>query len=138
MLDILVTEKPLNIDEAYSKVLSNEAGAVNIFSGTIRNKTQSKEVLRLEYEAYKKMALKEMEKIAAMAENKWPVKNIVIHHRYGVLNIGDCAVIIAVSTPHRKESFQACEFIIDTLKKSVPIWKKEIFEDGEVWVASHP
>ncbi|NNF20740.1 MAG: molybdenum cofactor biosynthesis protein MoaE [Saprospiraceae bacterium] len=138
MIDLLITEDPLNVNEAYSKALNNEAGAINIFSGTIRNKTQSKEVLRLEYEAYEKMATKEMEKIASKAMKKWPVKNIVIHHRYGLLNIGDCAVIIAVSTPHRKESFEACEFIINTLKETVPIWKKEVFEDGEVWVASHP
>jgi molybdopterin synthase catalytic subunit len=138
MIDILVTEKPLNIGVVYSKASNEEAGAINIFTGTIRNKTQKKEVVRLEYETYEKMALKEMEKIADIAMKKWPLKNVIIHHRHGLLNIRDAAVIIAVSTPHRKESFEACEFIINTLKETVPIWKKEIFFDGEEWVSAHP
>jgi len=84
------------------------------------------------------MAIKEMQKIAARAAEKWPVEKMVIHHRVGTLAIGEIAVIIAVATPHRKAAFEACEFAIDTLKETVPIWKKEIFKDGEVWVAAHP
>jgi molybdopterin synthase catalytic subunit len=84
------------------------------------------------------MAISEMHKIAAQACEKWQIQGIAIHHRVGVLEIGDAAVVIAVSTPHRAEAFEACKWVIDTLKQSVPIWKKEIFEDGEVWAAAHP
>ena len=84
------------------------------------------------------MALSEMKKIALQMQEQWPTEKISIHHRVGNLGIRDIAVIIAVSTPHRKAAFAACEFAIDTLKETVPIWKKEIFEDGEVWVAAHP
>ena len=84
------------------------------------------------------MAKKEMQKIAEQAMQKFDAIKISIHHRVGVLQIGEIPVIIAVSTPHRKAAFEACEFCIDTLKETVPIWKKEFFEDGEVWVAAHP
>ena len=95
-------------------------------------------MLRLEFEAYAPMAISEMTKIAAEVEQRWQAHHVVIHHRVGSLAIGDIAVIIAVSTPHRKAAFEACQYAIDTLKETVPIWKKEIFEDGEVWVAAHP
>lgn len=94
--------------------------------------------MRLEFEAYEPMALSEMGKIANQAAEKWPVKRILIHHRVGVLGVGDVPVIIAVSAANRAAAFDACRFIIDTLKQTVPIWKKEIFEDGEIWVAAHP
>jgi molybdopterin synthase catalytic subunit len=84
------------------------------------------------------MAIKEMEKIADQAYQQWPVQKILIHHRVGVLQIGEIPVIIAVSAAHRDAAFEACRFLIDTLKQTVPIWKREIFEDGEVWVAAHP
>ena len=89
-------------------------------------------------EAYDPMAEKEIQKIVDQAKAKWPVIKAVVVHRKGHLEIGEAAVVIAVSTPHRKASFQACEFIIDTLKQTVPIWKKEIFEGGEEWVSAHP
>ena len=84
------------------------------------------------------MALSEMRKIADDTLVKWPVDKIVIHHRTGTLNIGDVAVVIAVSAAHRDAAFGACRYAIDTLKQTVPIWKKEVFEDGEAWVAAHP
>ena len=84
------------------------------------------------------MAVQEMRKIAEKAIEKWPVHAIAIHHRTGVLFAGDIAVIIAVSAAHRDAAFSACRYAIDTLKVTVPIWKKEVFEDGEVWVAAHP
>jgi molybdopterin synthase catalytic subunit len=83
------------------------------------------------------MAVKKMEEVVAEARTKWPVEKAAVVHRKGILQIGEAAVVIAVSTPHRKASFEACEFIIDTMKQVVPIWKKEIFEDGEIWVAAH-
>jgi len=84
------------------------------------------------------MAIKEMQKIADYAKWKWKAEKIAIHHRVGSLTIGEIAVVIAVATPHRKASFEACEYCIDTLKETVPIWKKEFFEGGEIWVAAHP
>ena len=138
MSDIQISSSPLNISACIEKVSSPESGGIDVFIGKIRNVTADKKVLRLEYEAYESMALKEMHKIADEALRKWPVENIVIHHRTGVLQIGEAAVVIAVAAPHRDAAFEACRFAIDTLKETVPIWKKEIFEDGEVWVAAHP
>lgn len=117
---------------------SASCGAINTFVGTVRNQTKGKTVLYLDFEAYEPMALKEMHKIADQAIERWPIEHISFVHRVGKLEIGDEAVFIAVSTPHRKASFEACQFCIDTLKETVPIWKKEVFEDGEVWVAAHP
>lgn len=135
---IHISETALDTQAVLDLVTDPGSGAVDIFVGTVRNLTKGKKVLRLDFEAYEKMALSEMAKIAAEATEKWPVKKMAIHHRVGSLSVGDIAVIIAVSTPHRKASFGACQYAIDTLKLSVPIWKKEIFEDGEVWVAAHP
>ena len=136
--DIAIYDKPLDITTASDLAASDGAGALNIFAGYIRNKTKSKDVVRLDYEAYEPMALKVMTKIAEEASQKWPIDKVVIHHRVGTLHVGEIAVIIAVSTPHRQESFAACQYIIDTLKLKVPIWKKEIFTDGEEWVSDHP
>lgn len=135
---IQLSEEPIDITGIVASVSSEKAGAVDLFVGTVRNKTQGRKVVRLEFEAYDSMAVSEMEKIAAEVKEKWPVEKIAIHHRKGVLNIGDVAVVIAVSSPHRKEAFEACRYAIDTLKETVPIWKKEIFEDGAIWVAAHP
>jgi len=135
---IHISENPLQVQEILDLVRDDGSGAVDIFVGTVRNQTKGKLVLQLDFEAYEKMALSEMQKIADQAVEKWPVKKMAMYHRVGSLKVGDIAVIIAVSTPHRKASFEACQFGIDTLKLSVPIWKKEIFEDGEVWVAAHP
>lgn len=135
---IAITDQPLNPQLLIDRVSSSGAGAVNVFIGTVRDQTKGKKVVKLEYEAYDAMAVAEMEKIANAAREQWPIEKVAIHHRKGELHVGDLAVIVAVSTPHRLASFQACQFIIDTLKQTVPIWKKEIFEDGEVWVAAHP
>jgi molybdopterin synthase catalytic subunit len=118
--------------------MSPESGGIDVFIGTVRNATKGKPVIHLEFEAYEKMAVNEMGKIAAQAFEKWPIQKILIHHRTGVLQIGEIPVIIAVSAAHRDAAFDACRYLIDTLKQTVPIWKKEIFEDGEVWVAAHP
>jgi molybdopterin synthase catalytic subunit len=104
----------------------------------VRNATKGKQVVRLEFEAYEKMAVSELNKIAEEVVKRWPVHKIVIHHRTGILEVGEVPVIIAVSAAHRAAAFDACRYTIDTLKQTVPIWKKEVFEDGEVWVAAHP
>lgn len=138
MIDLKILDVPLDVAACTDFVQSPSAGAIDIFVGTVRNQTKGKEVLRLEFEAYVPMALSEMQKIAAQAQIQWPVQKISFHHRIGTLHVGEIAVIIAVSTPHRKASFEACQYCIDTLKTTVPIWKKEIFRDGAVWVAAHP
>ena len=135
---IEIYSTPLNVTDCVDWIMSPQAGGIDIFIGTVRDATKGKKVMRLEFEAYKNMALKEMEKIAQQAYSKWPVQKILVHHRTGVLQVGEIPVIIAVAAAHRDAAFDACRYIIDTLKQTVPIWKKEIFEDGEVWVAAHP
>ncbi|MGZ3873765.1 MAG: molybdenum cofactor biosynthesis protein MoaE [Mucilaginibacter sp.] len=135
---IQIFTSTLNVQSALEWIMSPESGGIDIFVGTVRNATKGKQVVRLEFEAYEPMALAEMKKITAQAFQKWPVQKVLIHHRTGVLSVGEVPVIIAVSAAHRAAAFDACRFIIDTLKQTVPIWKKEMFEDGEVWVAAHP
>ena len=138
MIDIQLLHTPLQPQQCINFVTSESAGGIDVFIGTVRNQTKGKRVVRLEFEAYEPMAISEMRKIAEQVKGRWPAEKVAFHHRVGVLNPGEIAVIIAVSTPHRKASFEACQYAIDTLKETVPIWKKEIFEDGEVWVAAHP
>ena len=137
MIDIKISNEPLNAADSIATISDHECGGEVVFIGTIRNRTKGKTVMRLEYECYQSMALKEMRKIAAEALHRWTVKNILIHHRTGSLQVGDIAVVIVVSAPHREAAFNACRYAIDTLKKTVPIWKKEIFDDGEEWVSPH-
>jgi len=136
--EIKISSQTLNTQACINWVMLPESGGIDVFIGTVRNATKGKTVLRLEFEAYEKMAIAEMEKIAAQALTKWPVQKLLIHHRTGILTVGEIPVIIAVSAAHRDAAFEACRYVIDTLKQTVPIWKKEIFEDGEVWVAAHP
>ncbi|VAW29126.1 Molybdopterin synthase catalytic subunit MoaE [hydrothermal vent metagenome] len=138
MNTVLVTDQPLDTQAIISSVEAPEGGAVNVFMGTVRNATKGKKVLKLEFEAYEPMATKELIKIVEKAKTNWPLIKAVVHHRTGEMQIGEVPVVIAVSTAHRGAGFEACQFIIDTLKETVPIWKKEFFEDGEVWVAAHP
>lgn len=137
-IDILLTESPLTVQACEAFVNAPGAGGTVLFIGTVRNQTKGKTVVRLEFEAYAPMAIAEMEKIAKQALTRFLVHKIAIHHQTGILQIGDIPVIIAVSAAHRSAAFEACQFCIDTLKQTVPIWKKEVFEDGETWVAAHP
>ncbi len=131
--------RPIDVGACYSWTLDAASGGINIFSGIVRDNTKGRKTLRLEYEAYEPMALAEMGKIARTCAEKWPDMNaLLIHHRLGSLQIGEAAVLIAVAAPHRLTTFDACRFIIDTLKQTVPIWKKEFFEDGESWVSAFP
>ncbi|HYC30620.1 MAG TPA: molybdenum cofactor biosynthesis protein MoaE [Chitinophagaceae bacterium] len=136
--DIKISAEVLDISRCIQWVMSPQCGGIDVFIGTVRDNTKGKKVLRLEFEAYESMALKEMQKIAEQAMEKWKVTRVLVHHRTGVLNAGEVPVIIAVAAPHRAAAFDACRFIIDTLKQTVPIWKKEVFEDGETWVNAHP
>ena len=137
-IDVKISSKPLNPDDANAFVTNELCGGIVTFIGTARKFTQNKEVLRLEFEAYEPMAVKEMTRIAEQILQDFPAEKVAIHHRVGTVGLKEIAVIIAVACPHRKAAFAACEYAIDTLKETVPIWKKEIFEDGEVWVAAHP
>lgn len=137
-IDILLTEAPLGAASCIEKVMQDDCGGINIFMGTVRNSTKNKTVIQLEFEAYHSMAVSEIKKIAEDVLQKWPVKKILIHHRTGILKVGEIPVIIAVSAAHRDAAFEACRYTIDTLKKTVPIWKKEVFENGESWVSAHP
>ena len=138
MIDIQLLDTPLSVEQCNQLVADPAAGGTVVFVGTVRNSTQSRTVERLDFEAYAPMAIKEMRKIAEEAVEKYGALKCAIHHRVGSLDILEIAVIIAVATPHRKAAFDACEYAIDRLKETVPIWKKEIFADGEVWVSAHP
>lgn len=138
MIDIQLKDTPIFPQDCIDFVADDGTGGSTVFIGTVRNRTKGKTVLRLEFESYAPMAISEMKKIAEATKTRWSCTKISIHHRVGVLAIGEIAVIIAVATPHRKAAFEACEFCIDTLKETVPIWKREFFEDGDVWVAAHP
>ena len=138
MTNIKIFSAPLNVQSCIDWVMSPESGGIDVFIGTVRDVTKGKKVVRLEFEAYEQMALKEMTKIAEYAMARWPVHKFLIHHRTGILQIGEIPVIIAVSAAHRNAAFEACRYAIDTLKQTVPIWKKEVFEDGDEWVAAHP
>ncbi len=137
-LSLKLSIEPLNLLDCYQFALDATCGAVHTFVGTVRNHHLDKQVTHLEFEAYREMAIGEMKKIAKEAFTKWPCKKMAIHHRIGRTHIKEAAVIIAVSTPHRQEGFQACAFVIDQLKKTVPIWKKECYQNGEVWVGATP
>ena len=139
LIHIDLIDQPIDVNAALQTVEDDGAGAINTFIGTVRNKSTGRPVVRLEYEAYDSMALHQLRKVAEQAQQQWPMlRKVTVIHRKGTLNIGDVAVIVAVSTPHRAESFAACQYIIDTLKQVVTIWKKEFYEDGDVWVAAHP
>ena len=138
MIDIRLSSPPLSIAACEESVLTPDAGGTVVFIGTVRNNTKGKPVVRLEFEAYEPMAISEMQKIAQQAIEKFSVLKVAIHHAIGVLDIGEIPVIIAVSAAHRGAAFDACEYCIDTLKQTVPIWKKEVYGDGEVWVSAHP
>jgi molybdopterin synthase catalytic subunit len=129
-----LTAEPIVIDELLAAVSDPKAGAVVLFIGTTRDNNEGRQVERLEYEAYAGMAEKELAKIAATARERWPIARIAIVHRTGVVPIGMASVAIAVSSAHRADAFEAARHTIDRLKEIVPIWKKEFFEGGAVWI----
>ena len=128
----------IDIGEANKYLGSDTAGAINLFIGTVRNHSKGKTVLHLDFEAYEPMALKEMEKLGKLAKDKWPLYEVAIIHAVGSKLPGEPVVVIGVSSAHRDASFEACRFLIDELKNTVPIWKKEYYEDNSVWVNAHP
>jgi molybdopterin synthase catalytic subunit len=134
---IEITESPIDHAALTDRVRSNQAGAVCTFLGTVREMTGDRRTASLDYEAYPEMALKKMAELEAEARTRWPVIESAIVHRVGHLELGEISVVVAVSCPHRDQAFDACKWLIDTLKEVVPIWKKEVWVDGtEEWV--HP
>jgi molybdopterin synthase catalytic subunit len=131
---IRVQAEPLELTELIRAVEDPAAGGLVTFSGVVRDHHDGKHVTAIAYEAYGQMADAKMRQIAAEVEHRWPECRIAIIHRTGKLEIGEASVLIAVSAPHRAEAFDACEYAIDTLKQIVPIWKKEAYDDGEVWL----
>ncbi len=132
---ILITEEHLSADEALRVISSEEAGGYVIFLGKVREKEKGyPKVLKLIYEAYDEMAVKEMERIRREAMERFPVKDVIIWHRKGELKVEEETMLIAVAAPHRKEAFEACEWIVDEVKRRVPVWKKEVTERGSFWV----
>jgi molybdopterin synthase catalytic subunit len=131
-----ISKEPINIQAVIDKVVEREAGAITTFIGTVRELTHGKKTLFLIYEAYEAMAVKKLAQIGAEIEERWPGAKAAITHRVGRLEITDVAVVIAVSTPHRADSFEASRYAIERIKEIVPIWKKEHWEDGEEWIGN--
>ena len=131
-----IVSEPIDATAVAAAVASPHAGAVVTFLGTTRDHNDGRQVTRLEYEAYPSMAVAEMRRIGDRAREQWSIEAIAIVHRIGVVPVGEASVVIAVSAAHRGEAFAACRFAIDRLKEVVPIWKKEHFEGGEVWIGS--
>lgn len=129
-----ITEDPIDLNDVYHKVVRAEAGAVSTFTGIVREFTHGKRTLYLEYQAYASMAEKKLAEIGAEIKERWGNTETAIVHRIGRLEISEIAVAIAVSTPHRADSFAACRYAIERIKEMVPIWKKEHWEDGSVWI----
>jgi molybdopterin synthase catalytic subunit len=132
-ISVAIQEEPLELAPLVRLVERPEAGAVATFSGNVRVQNRGRRVEYLEYDAYRPMAEKQLRAIAEEAVRRWPCR-IAIRHRVGRLEIGEPSVLVAVATAHRAEAFAACRFAIDALKEQVPIWKKEVWEGGEVWI----
>jgi molybdopterin synthase catalytic subunit len=124
----------LDVRTLAQQLASQADGAIVTFSGIVRGTNQGKKVLFLEYEAYPEMAAKMMERIGKEIRDTWGLASVRMQHRVGRLNVGETSVVIVVAAPHRDDAFAACQYAINRLKRIVPIWKKEVFEDGEVWV----
>ena len=129
-----ISQEPINTQSVIDKVVQREAGAITTFIGTVRELTHGKKTLYLIYEAYEPMAVKKLEQIGQEIEEKWSGSKVAITHRVGKLDITDIAVVIAVSTPHRADSYEANRYAIERIKQIVPIWKKEHWEDGQEWI----
>jgi molybdopterin synthase catalytic subunit len=129
-----VTADPLSPDRLVEHVRKDEAGAVALFYGVVRNNNMGRRVLYLEYDAYPGMATKVMRQIAEDALSRSEITDVAMQHRTGRLEIGETSLLIAVSSPHRKEAFDACHALVDRFKEIVPIWKKEVWEGGEEWI----
>lgn len=130
----LLVRDPIEVQQVKDRLQKPEDGALVIFEGVVRDNANEKKVRFLEYDAYDSMALKKIEEIGMRAKEKYEIRDIAIVHRLGHMDIGECSIVIAVASAHRAAAFDACRFTIDEIKRSVPIWKKEFYADGEVWI----
>lgn len=133
---IEVTRSEIDTHAVVQSVSSYTSGAVVVFLGTARQDREGKKLVLLDYDAYPEMALKKLEEVRQEVMERWPADKVSIVHRFGPIQVGDVSVAIAVSCPHRKQAFEACEYAIDRVKEIVPVWKKEVWEDGSKWVES--
>jgi molybdopterin converting factor subunit 1 len=131
--EVSIVRDPIDTRGVLDRIKRGEDGAVVVFEGVVRNQTRGRRTLYLDYEAYEEMALDQMEGLAGQALGQFPVRDVALVHRLGRLEIGETSVLIVVASAHRAAGFDACRWLIDTLKRTVPIWKKEYFEDGAVW-----
>ena len=130
-----ITREPIDKQGLEQRLLNGASGAMVTFDGVVRDQTAGRRVISLHYDAYVPMAVKEMKRIGAEVRQRWPeIDRIGIIHRFGELQISESSVVIVITSPHRRVAFEACHYTIDRLKQTVPIWKKEVFEDGEEWV----
>lgn len=131
---ILLTRDPLDRAALVAATTHSSVGGIVVFEGVVRDRARGKQIRYLEYETYEEMAREQILTIINNAQQRWGVERVAVAHRFGRLEIGEASVIIVVASPHRTEAFEACRYIIDTLKETVPIWKKEVATDGEAWV----
>ncbi|KAA6465416.1 molybdopterin synthase [Acidobacteria bacterium AB60] len=137
-LVVALTREPIDAPRIVSAAKEGEDGAVVVFDGIVRNNTRGRETLHLDYEAYEEMALRQMNELAGEARSRFQVRHVTIVHRLGRLVVGETSVLVVVASAHRAQAYEASRFLIDTLKKTVPIWKKETFVDGAVWADGEP
>jgi molybdopterin synthase catalytic subunit len=135
---VALTRERIDAEKIVAEIKSGEDGAVVVFDGIVRNHTRGRPTLHLDYEAYEEMAVREMRELARKARDRFAVRQVTIVHRLGRLEIGETSVLIVVASAHRSAAFEACRWLIDTLKQTVPIWKKEAFADGAVWAPGEP
>jgi len=133
-----LSDGPIDVGQVVARVSGPGMGGIVTFIGAVRNRARGRDIRHLEYESYPEMAEREMQRIADAAAERWPGAKVAVAHRAGHLEIGDLAVVVAAAAPHRAEAFEACRYAIDTLKETVPIWKKEVATDGEYWVDDRP
>ena len=135
---VLIVRAAIETPRVLEQIKRGEDGATVVFEGIVRNQTRGRKTLYLDYEAYEEMALRKMEELAAQALKQFQIRDVALVHRLGRLEIGETSVLIVVASAHRAAAFEACRWLIDTLKRTVPIWKKEYFEDGAVWADGEP
>ena len=135
---VAIMREVIDTADWLAKIKQGEDGAAVVFEGVVRNQTRGRKTLYLDYEAYEEMALRQMEGLASEARKQFAIRDVTLVHRLGRLQIGETSVLIIVASAHRAAAFEACRWLIDTLKRSVPIWKKEYFEDGAVWADGEP
>jgi molybdopterin synthase catalytic subunit len=132
-----VTAEPLVAQELTDLVRSDDCGAVTLFYGVVRDHSEGRDVERMEYEAHASMALKKLREVGAEAKSRFPIREIGIWHRTGMLELGEASLLVAVASEHRKEAFEVCQWAVDRVKEIVPVWKKEHWRDGGAWVEGH-